>query len=221
MTSLQEKRGGGRLVPFSHLPITYSGSSNKRRFSRDVPKPDSGCPQQGPPPSDGRVAPLGGLRQDNSLEGSSRSGPNGNDSQEEGRNICIPFPHPAAAAIDVITVVWNRWNQLYVFPPKTFMMQLFPKLLLYQYHGVLVAPWHPSAPWFPALFKRAENHLHLRVQLVRSESLKWLPKLRMLDHLLFLKRSLYRVQRCHSGQLSSPHLREIPHKPGRHSLEGI
>ena len=79
-----------------------------------------------------------------------------------------PLPHPAAAAIDVKTVDWNRWKQVYVFPPKAFMMQLLPKLNSYQYHGVLVAPWQPSAPWFPALFKRAEDHLHLRVQLEQS-----------------------------------------------------
>ena len=102
-----------------------------------------------------------------------------------------PLPHPAAAAIDVITVDWNRWNQVYVFPPKTFMMQLLPKLHSYQYHGVLVAPWQPSALWFPSLFKRAEDHLHLCVQLkqfVRSErALSVLPKLRALERLHFLK----------------------------------
>ena len=38
-----------------------------------------------------------------------------------------PFPHPTAAAIDVLTVDWNRRNQVYVFPPKTFMMLLLPK----------------------------------------------------------------------------------------------
>ena len=121
------------------------------------------------------VAPSGGLRQDNSLEGSSRSGPNGNDSQQEGRNIRIPSSSPGSGSHrrDYSGLeVWNRWNQVYVFPPKTVMMHLLPKLHSYQYHRVLVAPWQPSAPWFFALFKRAENHLHLRFQLeqfVRSE----------------------------------------------------
>ena len=42
--------------------------------------------------SDGMVTPSGGLRQNNTLEGSGRSGPNGNDSQQESRNICFPSP---------------------------------------------------------------------------------------------------------------------------------
>ena len=95
MTSFQDK-GGGRLAPFSHLPTTYSGSSDKRRIPRDDPKHNSGRPQQGPPPSDRMVDPSGGLRQDNSLEGSSRSGPNGNDSQQEGRNIRMPCSSPGS-----------------------------------------------------------------------------------------------------------------------------
>ena len=82
-----------------------------------------------------------------------------------------PLPHPAAAAaIDVKTVDWNTWRQVYIFPPKKFITHLLPKLQSYKFHGVFIAPWQPSAPWFPAL--RAEGHLHLRVQLeqsVRSE----------------------------------------------------
>ena len=83
-----------------------------------------------------------------------------------------PLPHPAAAAIEVKTVDWNRWSQVYIFPPKKFIMQLLPKLQSYKFHGVLIAPWQPAAPWFPALFQRVEGHLHLRTQLeqsVRSE----------------------------------------------------
>ena len=135
-----------------------------------------------------------------------------------------PLPHPAAAAIDVLTVDWNRWNQVYVFPPKTFMMQLLSKLHSYQNHGVLVIPWLPAAPWFSALFKRAEDHLHLRVQLeqfVRSERVlsgfqsykRWPPSLS--------EGSIHSFQRCHGGQLPGPRLQKILHQSSRDSLEGI
>ena len=55
-----------------------------------VSKLDSGHTQLRPPSTDGMVSPTGSLQQDNSLEGSSRSGPNGNNSQQESRSICIP-----------------------------------------------------------------------------------------------------------------------------------
>ena len=80
-----------------------------------------------------------------------------------------PLPHPAAAAVYVKSVDWNRWN---FFPPKKFITQFLPKLHSYKHHVVFIAPWQPTAPWFPALFQRAEGHLHLRTHLeqsVRSE----------------------------------------------------
>ena len=79
-----------------------------------------------------------------------------------------PLPHPAAAAVDVKSVDWNNWTQVYVFPSKKFITQLLPKLLAYKHHGVFIAPWQPTAPWFPALFQRAEGHLHLRTHLEQS-----------------------------------------------------
>ena len=135
-----------------------------------------------------------------------------------------PLPHPAAAAIDVMTVDWNRWNQMYVFPPKTLLMQLPQAPLVpvprgprsslasisYVVPCTLQKGRRPFAPSRPA-----------QIICMLRKSLKWLPKLRALDHLHFLKRSLYSIQRCHGGQLSGPRLQEIPHKPGRHSLEGI
>ena len=83
-----------------------------------------------------------------------------------------PLPHPAAAAIDVKTVDWNTWRQVYIFPPKKFITQLLPKAPVVQIPRGVHRSRQPSAPWFPALFQRAEGHLHLRVQLehsVRSE----------------------------------------------------
>ena len=166
------KKGGDRLVPFlTYLPPTAAAAM------KDV-SPEtsliiiSGCPQQGLPPSNGIVAPSGGLRQDYSLEGSSRSGPNSNDSQQEGGILCIPFPHPTEAAIDVLTVDWNRWNQVYVFPPKTFMMLLLPKAPLVPNPRGPRSSLATSSSMVPRTLQRAEDHLHLRVQLeqfVRSE----------------------------------------------------
>ena len=119
MTSLWEKKeGGGRLVPFSHLPTTYSGSSDKRRILRDIPKHNSGRPQQGPLPSNGMVTPSGSLRQDNSLEGSSRSGPNGNDSLQEGGIFCIPPSSPGSGSHRRVNSGLEQMESSVCLPPE-------------------------------------------------------------------------------------------------------
>ena len=160
--------GHNRVWAQSCVGSIMYGPNRVVSIPRDVPKHNTGRLQQGPPPSDGKevfdkiIAWRGPVEVD--LMATIHNG--------KVETFVFPLPHPAAAAIDVITVDWNRRNQVYVFPLKTFMMHFLPKLHSYQYHGVLVAPWQPSAPWFPPHFKRAENHLYLRVQLdqfVRSE----------------------------------------------------
>ena len=76
-----------------------------------------------------------------------------------------PFPHPTAAAIDVLTVDWNRWNQVHVFPPKTFMMLLLPKATLVPKPRGPRSSLATSSSMVPHTLQRAEDHLHLRVQL--------------------------------------------------------
>ena len=130
----------------------------------------------------------GNLRQNYSMERLGGSGSNGNNSQQEGRSICLPLPHPAAATIDVKSVDWNRWRQVYIFPPRKFITRLLPKLQTYKFCGIFIAPWQPTAPWFPALFQRAEDHLHLYTHTARAigtlrKSAKWLPKLRTMDRI--------------------------------------
>ena len=172
MTSLQEKRGGGQVSTLSHLPTPTAAAAIKDvspetslyiivdALSRDHLLPTEwSLPQE---VFDKIIAWRGPVEVDLMATIYNR----------KVESFVSPFPHPAAAAIDVLTVDWNRWNQVYVFPPKTFMTLLLPKLHSYQNHGAFVVPCLPAAPWFPTLFKRAEDHLHLRVQLeqfVRSE----------------------------------------------------
>ena len=101
-----------------------------------------------------------------------------------------PLPHPAAAAIDVITVDWNRWNQV-CLPPEDFHdatspqaplvpVPRGPRSSLATFSSVvprtLQKGRRPFAPLRPA-----------RTIRTLRKSLKWLPKLRALDRLHFLK----------------------------------
>ena len=79
-----------------------------------------------------------------------------------------PFPHPLAEDSNVLTLNWNRWNHVYIFPPVKMIPQLLPQLRSYKGHGVFIAPWQPTAAWFPELCKRAKDHLHIREPLVQD-----------------------------------------------------
>lgn len=85
-----------------------------------------------------------------------------------------PLPHPEASGIDVLQTNWARWTQIYLFPPKNFLLRILPLLQKYPHHGVIIAPWHPSAPWFPYLIQRTTKHLHVHLplfQIVQGESI--------------------------------------------------
>ena len=90
----------------------------------------------------------------------------------KGEAFISPLPHPAATAVDVKSVDWNRWKQVYILTLKKFIMQLLYKFQAYKFHEVFIAPWQPTAPWFPVLHQRSKDHLHLHTQLeqlVQSE----------------------------------------------------
>ena len=75
--------------------------------------------------------------------------------------IC-PFPHPQAIGVDALTTDWNRFKEIYLFPPSNLLIKIIPILQNYEGHGVIITPWRPTAPWFPAILSRAKDHLHLR-----------------------------------------------------------
>ena len=188
MTSLQEKRGGGRLVPFSHLPTTYSGSSDKRRIPRDVPKHNSGRPQQGSPPSNGMFfTPSGSLRQDNSLEGSSRSGPNGNDSLQEGGIFCIPPSSPGGGSHRRVNSGLEQMESSVGLPPEDIHDATSPQAPLVPKPRGPRSSLATSSSMVPRTLQNGRRPFapSRPAQTIRTlrKSLKWLPKLRALDRL--------------------------------------
>ena len=186
-----KKGGGDRLVPFlTYLPPTAAAAI------KDV-SPEtsliiiSGRPQQGLPPSNGIVAPSGGLRQDYSLEGSSTSGPNGNDSQQEGGILCIPLSSPDGGSHRRVNSGLEQMESSVCLPPEDIHDATSPQsstrtkttgpsyfLGYQQLHGSPHSSKgrRPFAPSRPARTIRSLRR-----------SLKWHPKLQTVDRLHFLK----------------------------------
>ena len=167
----------------------------------------------------------GGLRQNNSLEGSSKSGPNGNDSQQEGRNIRISSSSPGSGCHRRDNGGLDQMESSVCLPPEDVHDASSPQAPLVPVPRgprsslatissvvpcTLQKERKPFAPSRPARSIRT-----------LKKSLKWLPKLRVLDRLHFLKEVYTAPRGANGGQLPGPRLQEILHKPGSNILEGI
>ena len=54
-----------------------------------------------------------------------------------------PFEHPQALAADALTLEWNRFQQIYLFPPLELSLKVAEKLHTYKGGGVLVLKDNP------------------------------------------------------------------------------
>ena len=80
-----------------------------------------------------------------------------------------PCPDESAIAVDAMTVSWDAWNHLYLYPPSTMISKALPKLLNSRFKtAVLVTPEMPSKPWYMtlALHKIPSTLISVRLQQV-------------------------------------------------------
>ena len=73
-----------------------------------------------------------------------------------------PCPDPNAVDINALSLQWNRWNSIYLFPPTALLPKVSSLLLKFQGRGVLVAPFHAQSSWLPNLLRRSPNPIPLR-----------------------------------------------------------
>ena len=73
-----------------------------------------------------------------------------------------PCPDPNAVEINALSLQWNRWDSIYLFPPTVLLPKVSSLLLKFQGRGVLVAPFHAQSSWLPNLLRRAPNPIPLR-----------------------------------------------------------
>ena len=74
-----------------------------------------------------------------------------------------PCPDEMACGIDALSLDWNRWDSIYLFPPFQLLPEVVLRLTSFEGSGFLVAPLWPSALWFPSLAARCPRRHPLRV----------------------------------------------------------
>ena len=70
------------------------------------------------------------------------------------RRFISPCPDPRAEEVNALSVNWNRWDRIYLFPPVAVLPEVVDHLQPFRGQGVLIAPLYPQAPWFPHLLER-------------------------------------------------------------------
>lgn len=60
-------------------------------------------------------------------------------------------PHPAAMATDALRHSWKRLGNLFICPPWNLIPQILQRLKQEKLEATLIAPFWPSAAWFPLL----------------------------------------------------------------------
>ena len=88
-----------------------------------------------------------------------------------------PVPDPQALEVNALSLDWNRWSSVYLFPPVMLLSRLLPYLWHFGGRGILVAPFHAKAAWFPTLTARCRGRVPLprghRLSQVTSRGLEF------------------------------------------------
>ena len=71
--------------------------------------------------------------------------------------------------MDALSLDWNQWNQIYLFPPFNLLMKVLNKLRSFKGTAALIAPYWPKSKWFPLVLE-----LKLKVLELPSPSLSQL-----------------------------------------------
>ena len=72
-----------------------------------------------------------------------------------------PFPDDLASGVNALSLHWDEWGSLYLFPPSPVLQEVVARLQHYRGQGVLIAPFFPQASWFPSLLLRSKGHFPL------------------------------------------------------------
>ena len=89
--------------------------------------------------------------------------------KEKLKKLVSLFPVPWARAANALSVPWELWATIFVFPPIGLLDEVIARLSSFKGEGVLIAPLRPGAPWFTNLLDRAKEHMSLPQSLVLSQ----------------------------------------------------
>ena len=63
-----------------------------------------------------------------------------------------PNLDPNAVGTDAMSLDWNRWTHIYLFPPVNLLLKVLDKLRSFKGTAALVAPYWPKSNWFPLIW---------------------------------------------------------------------
>ena len=72
-----------------------------------------------------------------------------------------PFPDPLSSGVNALSLHWDEWSSLYLYPPTPLLGEVVARLQNYQGKGILIAPYYALSGWFPQLLARCPDHLAL------------------------------------------------------------
>jgi hypothetical protein len=64
-----------------------------------------------------------------------------------------PLDYPTAIATDAMSTNWNKWKQIYLFPPEPLLDKIQDLLPRFRGHGVIILPHRPLAKWWTNITK--------------------------------------------------------------------
>ena len=79
-----------------------------------------------------------------------------------------PIPDQNAVGRDALSLDWNTWQTIYLFPPTSIMAKVLQKLEGFRGTAYLVAPRWPNRPWFPALQRLSKQCIPLGTTLIQQ-----------------------------------------------------
>ena len=73
-----------------------------------------------------------------------------------------PFSHPKATAVDAMMADWNKWEEIYVFPPPKMLPCILDRLERYKGGATLIARVTLMDPLYPIIHSKARDTLILK-----------------------------------------------------------
>ena len=76
-------------------------------------------------------------------------------------NYVSPCPDQNAVGVNAMSIDWNRWDHLYLYPPTPMISKALPRLLESNFKSaILITPDTPTQPWFMALkLRQTPSHV--------------------------------------------------------------
>ena len=77
-----------------------------------------------------------------------------------------PCPDESAEGVNAMSIDWEKWDHLYLYPPTSMISKALSKLLETKFQSaIMVTPNHPAKPWFMALKQLNTPSVKMEVKL--------------------------------------------------------